>query len=91
MKPPNLDNDTPLIPEILVERITQDEEMQRLICQRARWHFAHNAQFRKGCKGRRSREYLTAFMDHWQRGGKSRLLAWIAAKERAESTYQFHP
>lgn len=84
MKPQSLD-DTPLIPEIIAERITQDAEMQKLLCLRARWHYANQPRslFASRIRGKNCdpRTMLSAYMDHWNKAGKERMQQWTNAKQ----------
>lgn len=61
---------TPILPYLLADRITNDEEMQKYLCERAERHFKANKMFHKGVcgNGNKGRDYLLMFMDHWNNG-----------------------
>lgn len=64
----DIDNDTPLIPEMIAEFVTKDTNLIKYLVSRARHHFSTNENFRKNCKRKNSRVYLHAFMVHWLKG-----------------------
>lgn len=86
MKKPDLDMDTPLIPEVIADVATQDRELARLMCERARWHYANDGNFRRNCRSTRGRDYLGAFMDHWAKAGVQKMSAWVKAARESTST-----
>jgi len=83
MKTPKIDLETPLIPEVIADTVTQDKELAVLLCERARWHYAFNGSFRRKCKGASGREHLKAFMSHWATAGIERMRTWWEAKSVA--------
>lgn len=68
-------NDTPIIPELVAERVAIEEipgsrnirPMVRYLCARAERHYA-SPQFRRRIRGKDGMEALEAFMTHWLRG-----------------------
>ena len=61
----SLDAETPLIPEMVAETITQDAEEIEYVCHRARIHYVKDLRFRRKMRCKSCREWLIAFMDHW--------------------------
>ncbi len=70
----NLDDDTPLIPEIIAAEVTNETEEIAMLCERARLHYSNPAcaQFRRRMNGVKCREYLAAFMQNWLEASKRR-------------------
>lgn len=79
MKTYNLDNDTPLVPEIIADSVTQDKDLSALICERLRWHYANTPSFRKKLRGAKCREFAKSFLDHWTAAGLQRMTEWRAS------------
>ena len=70
-----IDTETPLIPEIVADRVTQDEWMVTILSERARKCYQVNDLFRKGCRSRHGNDYLFMFMQHWFKGEQKRRTA----------------
>lgn len=81
MKRPNIDTDTPLVPEIIADTVTQDKQLAEMLCNRARWHYAMQASFRSGCRKASGREYLAAFMHHWSLAGHERMKTFLWGRD----------
>jgi hypothetical protein len=65
----NLDADLPaLIPEIIAEAITQDQDAARRMCARARLLWETNAGFRRSFRRKDERDVLTMWFRHWSDG-----------------------
>ncbi len=73
----SLDNDTPLIPELVAERIQCSVLARRYVCFRARLHYKKNAQFRKTLRKDDAPDMLMAWFEHWINGmiARKRLVA----------------
>jgi hypothetical protein len=69
-----IDTETPLIPEIVADRVTQDEWMVTMLSEKARKIYQFNETFRKRCQSQHGNQYLFMFMQHWlegyQKGGQ---------------------
>jgi hypothetical protein len=63
-------DDTALIPEIVAERVSQDEKFIAWACAKARHIYPINNVFRKGCNSQTGNAYLYMFMEHWHEGWK---------------------
>lgn len=67
---------TPLIPEIIAENVSKalasiyidQQEAEKLLCEKAERIFQNNKTFRRSLKGPKGREYLYVFMAHWLKG-----------------------
>lgn len=70
MKAPSLDIDTPLIPELIAEQITDSQGFINYASEKARQCYRFNTGFRKKLNGSASRDYLLMFMCHWYEGWK---------------------
>ena len=65
MKTYSIDDDTPLIPEMVAEDVSQDASEREALCARARHHWATHEGFRASFKRQDERDKLAQWMRHW--------------------------
>jgi hypothetical protein len=68
MKAPDLDNDTCLVPEIIVDFLECSKEEKTYLCERARFFWTKNEGFRKSFRRKDHREVLMMWFRHWLEG-----------------------
>ncbi len=73
-----ISDSTPLIPEIIAEMVVksfpliclvyvEEKEAANFLCQKAERIFQNNKAFWQKLNGRKCREHLYAFMEHWMK------------------------
>lgn len=62
-----ISEETALLPEIIAEEITQNEDEIAYLVKRAEIHFQNSATFKKAitAKANKGRDNLYMFMEHW--------------------------
>ena len=68
----NIEDETPLIPWLIAERLSKKRSVIALLCFRANVAYTYNHSFRAKMKGSYEREWLYTFMEHWHEAIKKR-------------------